>query len=852
MAIVDAHCLGTLDPVSKEHLGGKAPQTRDIYRAAVKRWLVSLRALGHDLDRANGLAALITPDLVVPVAKHWIAIEGQPGGITKRTAAQYAMFIRTLVRADPDRFDIEVASMLDEILSNNPHFREGRAASKSMTPEAVEFCRDLVRNKDIRRTFYRMSITLRSLAEDILARADAEGRSLTKTERAEARKLGAMAAVVAIETTGAPLRLNNVRTLAHLGPNQTLFLPSGERSHATIKIPVTEMKGEAQKKKQLPPIEIVADERQGLQTLQWYLEKIRPLFPTHTNSFYLFPAIRGVGPLCQQLFHQWILEASTAADLTMNMHRFRHALATLLLWKKPGAERLAAAPARHHGHYGAPPLRVARRGADDEGRAERDGKDSQGGDGVVTARAHILAKPAFQPLIGHPALDALPLANLRVLDSFFDFLVARGKGAPSAGDAAAWAAIERIDDEDLLETLIDALGALAPSHSVLHSLRDAATGARHRANFRGQAPKSRRRRYVRTVSVDPSALPEDWMALLRAMGMGLSGKIKAPAPDIVVRLEQKLCQFAWSAKKAGLPVELRLRQLQAYYEDLEGRRLRAATRRASWEELHRFARYIGDKQAVALLAPTLSILRIAEQGETPLKFKALLEAGTTLTVLRKARKRLKKASASPLPDRRHSGRNRAAAFALGAIAPLRREWHRIVFGDTLTWSAEEGYRITLVPQKTSEINPTPYCPQIHEDFAVFIDALILQDHDPAYLGDLRDMVIKRRRPLFVTYDGLPCAQSTVSRYWAEEIGTGAHIARTMIHDHSVDLALAGRLGEGEAFDPVSLGVRLGMAFCHQTAARTAVKYESEQTHKVELRAAQGCVSAIAKDEGFFD
>lgn len=69
----------------------------------------------------------------------------------------------------------------------------------------------------------------------------------------------------------------------------------------------------------------------------------------------------------------------------------------------------------------------------------------------------------------------------------------------------------------------------------------------------------------------------------------------------------------------------------------------------------------------------------------------------------------------------------------------------------------------------------------------FLDALILQDQDPAYLPEIRARVIAEQRPLYVNYDRSPCTYSWYSRAWKSVTGTGAHIARTLIYDEMADL-----------------------------------------------------------------
>ena len=159
-------------------------------------------------------------------------------------------------------------------------------------------------------------------------------------------------------------------------------------------------------------------------------------------------------------------------------------------------------------------------------------------------------------------------------------------------------------------------------------------------------------------------------------------------------MTQKLGQYSRIARREGLPEELHQEGLTAFYSDLStrlschsGELLRPATLRASWEELHRFARCRGtySDDLVTELKQTLKTLREEEANSAQLKFGKLPGIGSPPDVIRDALDMLDTAERAATPGKRHILRNRAAAFALPAILPLRREWDRIVFGKTLFW-----------------------------------------------------------------------------------------------------------------------------------------------------------------------
>jgi hypothetical protein len=229
--------------------------------------------------------------------------------------------------------------------------------------------------------------------------------------------------------------------------------------------------------------------------------------------------------------------------------------------------------------------------------------------------------------------------------------------------------------------------------------------------------------------------------------------------------------------------------------------------------LARFARHAGwyPDELMVSLRRTLDLLRKRENGAGKLKYTKAHEIGEPVLVVADAFAKLASSGLETDDYRRHIGRNRAAAMGLPAILPLRREWHRIVFGETLFWAGDRYRFRDFKPAKTSLLNNRCAFPgSIHPRLAPLVDALVLQDNDPKYLDAMRAHVEKSKRPLFVNPDGTPCVQSYVARVWGEAFGTGANIARTLVHDFFG--------GQGEE------GVRKAMILCDQYLRPTADHY----------------------------
>jgi hypothetical protein len=144
-----------------------------------------------------------------------------------------------------------------------------------------------------------------------------------------------------------------------------------------------------------------------------------------------------------------------------------------------------------------------------------------------------------------------------------------------------------------------------------------------------------------------------------------------------------------------------------------------------------------------------------------------------------------------------------------------------VFGKTLFWEGDRyrfrGYK----PRKTALLDGRREFPgSIHPMMCRFVDAMLLQDNDPRYLQSLRDHAEVSQRPLFAHPNGRPVAKNYVTNVWHEVVGTGAQIARTLMHDYF------GARGEE--------GTRRAMVMCNQHSRETADSYISTSVGEQEL------------------
>ncbi|WP_424934428.1 hypothetical protein [Amaricoccus macauensis] len=116
-----------------------------------------------------------------------------------------------------------------------------------------------------------------------------------------------------------------------------------------------------------------------------------------------------------------------------------------------------------------------------------------------------------------------------------------------------------------------------------------------------------------------------------------------------------------------------------------------------------------------------------------------------------------------------------------------------------------------------------YPGSIHPSVQQFVDAVLLQDDDPKYLDVLRERAEQMMWPLFIHPNGSEVAPNYVSQVWSTELGTGAHIARTIVYDFLF------ALGEN--------ATRGAMLLNDHQSTQAAAKYIGQQARASALAAA---------------
>lgn len=318
------------DPVEKaysDHCAKHAHVLRSAFRCYLRI------ALEFDLISRNEseiLPVLRSDEAIRLVAQEMFARKARTksgGKLEVRTSRKYLRGIRQVL----DAHGVDT-TVLGQIIANNKDSRRGAKADKSMTKKNRAFCEALVEKLHLQRRFLFSFKQLREEAEAIMARAKIDRRQMTKNEIARVRMLGAAACFAAIEIGGAPIRVGNAMALTCMGDDAQIRIPRTSNKQIQVVIPEELTKNRAQIEFPVPQ-----NKHGCVDTIRWYFDVIRPLFPYANGSDFLFPAVRAFGkPMDPTRFGERFSEfMRTIVDLPMTPHQMRHGQTSLLLNAHP-------------------------------------------------------------------------------------------------------------------------------------------------------------------------------------------------------------------------------------------------------------------------------------------------------------------------------------------------------------------------------------------------------------------------------------------------------------------------------------------------------------------------------------
>lgn len=319
--------LTEFDPVEREHVNTASVSSVHFKLAAMRKFVSTLFRSGRLQPHTKlGLQDLMTPEYATDVVRFWSQHEDQKGHISARTAYDY-LKSNYVVMA---RNDVDPSLMKNHLRANR-FLKKGKKASNDMSPTSRKFCEHLLASPQQTMKFLSMHVHLRNQVNELLDRLTGVEFNPKSQEITRIRQIGTVAAICALETRGAPIRIESALELVFRGPGRTFHLPSRKTKHATINLGPEHTKNDVEIWAPIQPNNL-----NGLEVILWYLEKIRPLFPNHEESVHLFPGFKYGEALEYRTFLGWFKRQTRSAGLPMTPHKFRHGLASLLLQHNPG------------------------------------------------------------------------------------------------------------------------------------------------------------------------------------------------------------------------------------------------------------------------------------------------------------------------------------------------------------------------------------------------------------------------------------------------------------------------------------------------------------------------------------
>ncbi len=402
----------------------------------------------------------------------------------------------------------------------------------------------------------------------------------------------------------------------------------------------------------------------------------------------------------------------------------------------------------------------------------------------------------------------------------------------AVGDLSADAVLSFFADSispNPIRKLLRALHAADPGHPDLPVLSQAME-----LRSRSYRPTKETRARSRTpkVSVETRELPPEWLEVLDAMRSREYRGRQPPAPSIVVTIETKLRQLAFSARAAGVTIDFAIPALSAYVEAMLARDLASRTIESALGKLRTFGTYAGAPAPVleAIVAEKrLHDLRASTAGKRKERF--LLESGLTLDgVARKALDCYRSARVGTDPRERHHDWMRAALFGFVICRPLRPlDVRTMIVGRHLRRDSE-GWQLF----KRTRKNNYKAIGRIWDVCTPFLDGAILLGADESRFWEMYDRA--EGRPLLADRQGEALCDNWATEQSRAYLGTGIGIVRTLWHDHCAEV------GDARA-------VETALALCGQYDPRTAAHYRTAAGERDRMARAQDLLGDIVEELG---
>lgn len=210
-------------------------------------------------------------------------------------------------------------------------------------------------------------------------------------------------------------------------------------------------------------------------------------------------------------------------------------------------------------------------------------------------------------------------------------------------------------------------------------------------------------------------------------------------------------------------------------------------------------------------------LRCKLGSVVPLKFGKLDDLPRLSDTWRLGSDLLRKSNKSTRRQTKLRLLSEATILALWTLLPLRLADGQLLWGEHVRWTGH-GYRVDIDTQKAD----VPLRGMLHPILTPFLDALVLNGMDPAYLETMRERAIAQGLPLFRGTTDTMYARTYPSTVWAAHMGTGAHISRSRVHTELGKLGPEGveaALALSAQSDPRSRKFYQGLAVAAAMTAR---------------------------------
>lgn len=303
------------------------------YRAALRHHFRSLPRclpepdMGYipieDLTSINDPMGLLGIEHLKATIRRTEAAQKDPDGINAVSAHKYYGDIKVILERTGNITPAEI-----RILESSSFLKSGARESGEMTPKVKQWCKALLADPQRQEKFATLHIKAMEAANEMMAEIKARGAYPSSQEIADIRRFGIVAVAACIEFAGAPLRRANLVQLRISGPSRNLIW-DGKKKEYCFSIAAEETKA-----KKTIETTYVRKEFRATEVIDWYLEKIRPLFYDHDRSIYLLPGIEdGSKHLDKKYFGDMFQKTATQLGLPMNFHNWRHGYVSIILNK---------------------------------------------------------------------------------------------------------------------------------------------------------------------------------------------------------------------------------------------------------------------------------------------------------------------------------------------------------------------------------------------------------------------------------------------------------------------------------------------------------------------------------------